>query len=307
MMQKIGSRLSLVDFFQLTYLLFLLGILILSPIKNTYFFVTISIYFFLLLFLFYIISLRTKIKNRILYFWFYFLYPIIYLIVIFQSLYWLLPALNHSVLIENSYDPILYSIDSFLVTVHPVLWFSQFATPLITDIMYIIYSYYFILPLVLMFLLYYHKKYKEMQEAFFILSLSFYLSYIGYILIPARGPRFYLHLEPLQGIYLAGLLRNAINSIEPNKYDAFPSVHQLINILILILAFKYERKFFYFSIPIAVGITISLFYCQYHYVIDVIAGSLFAILFYLIGQKIWNHSNGSFKPQFDLVESFQET
>lgn len=300
MLQKIGSRFSLVDLFHLIYLSFLLVLVFRSPVKNSYFFASAFLYAFLLVGVIFLVRLRQKIKNQSLYFFIYFCYPVVYLLTIFQSLNWLLPALSTRAFLENHYDPLLYAIDSYLVNVHPVIWFAQRAHPLITDLMYLIYSYYFFMPLILLILLLVHKKYTELQSGYFILTLSFYLSYIGYILIPARGPRFYLQLTPVEALFLGDFLRNLINLLEPNKYDAFPSVHQLISVLILLLSYRYERKFFYFSLPIVIGITISLFYCQYHYIVDVIAGTLFAIVFYIIGNKILEKSNGTFRDQLIL-------
>lgn len=300
MLQKIGSRFSLVDLFHFVYLFFLLVLVSRAPERNSYFFLSLFLYSLLFVGLIFLVQLRQKIRNKSLYFGIYFLYPVIYLVVIFQSLNWLMPALSLPSFLENHYDPLLYAIDSYLVDVHPVIWFQQRAHPLLTDFMYIIYTYYFFMPLLLMIILFIHQKYQEMQNSYFILTLSFYLSYIGYILIPARGPRFYMEINPVKGLFLGDLLRDVINTLEPNKYDAFPSVHQLISILILLISFRYERKFFYFSLPVVSGITISLFYCQYHYIVDVIAGTLLAILFYIIGFKILEKSNGRFRDQLLL-------
>jgi membrane-associated phospholipid phosphatase len=300
MLRKIGSRFSLVDLFHLVYLSFLLLLVFRAPVKNGYFFASALLYLLLLVSLFFLVHLRQKIKSQPLYFTIYFCYPVIYLLIIFQSLNWLLPALSTPAFLQNHYDPLLYAIDSYLVNVHPVIWFEQRAHPLITDLMYLIYSYYFFMPLILLILLFVHRKYQELQISYFILTLSFYLSYIGYILIPARGPRFYLALTPVEGLFFSDILRDLINLLEPNKYDAFPSVHQLISVLILLISFRYERKFFYFSLPIVVGITISLFYCQYHYIVDVIAGTVLAIIFFIFGNKITEKSNGTFRDQLIL-------
>jgi membrane-associated phospholipid phosphatase len=239
--------------------------------------------------------LRQKIKNRILYFWLYFWYPVFYLLIIFQSLFWLLPALNQAVIVENRYDALLFTIDMLLVKVHPVIWFGERAHPLLTDVMYIVYLLYFFLPFVLLISLFIQRKFRELQEAYFILGFAFYMAYIGYIFVPARGPRFYLNLEPHTGLFLTRPIRDVINFLEPNKYDAFPSVHQLITVLVLILAYRYERRYFYYLLPIALGITISLFYCQYHYLIDVIVGSILAILFFIMGKYLLERTQGIFR------------
>lgn len=298
MIKKIRSLLSLVDLLHFCYLLFLILLVSCSASKNTFFFRTFFLYLALLILLLIMVAFRPKIKNQRIIFLINFCYPIASLLIIFESLIWLLPALNPMILIENRFDPILYSIDTFLVATHPVIWLNQLAHPIITEIMYLCYTYYFFLPFILMTLLFLHKKYHEIQDMFFILALSFYLSYLGYIFVPACGPRFYLKLDPLAGLYLAENLRNIINFLEPNKYDIFPSVHQLINLEILLFAWIYERKFFYLNLPAAIGITISLFYCQYHYLIDVIAGSVLAVFFFFMGRFIIVKAKGKFRDHW---------
>lgn len=214
---------------------------------------------------------------------------------------WFLPEVNSPAIEANKFDSILYAIDLHFYKIHPVLLFERHAHPLVTDAMYLLYSYYFIMPFVLMIILLKHKKLQVIENSYFILAFSFYMGYIGYMLVPARGPRFYLDIEPLQGIYVAEFLRNLINFLEPNKYDAFPSMHQVISVVILLVSYRYERKLFYFSLPVAIGITISLIYCQYHYVIDVVAGTFLAFLFYFISSYLIEKKNSVFCRQL-LIE-----
>jgi len=294
MLGRFRNRLSLIDFFHFIYLLFLLTISISTSAWNRSLVRIIILYVALLLGLLILVYVRRKIRNERLYFGLYFWYPVCYLLIIFQSMTWLLPEVNSPAIATNKFDSILYGIDLCFYDIHPVLWFERNSHPLVTDAMYLLYSYYFFMPFLLMVLLLRHKKFVALENSYFILALSFYLGYIGYLLVPAKGPRFYLDIEPLQGVYCAEFLRNLIDFLEPNKHDVFPSMHQLINVVILVLSYRYERKLFYVSLPISIGITTSLMYCQYHYVIDVVAGAFLAILFYLLGNYVIEKQNSLF-------------
>ncbi|MBN1349666.1 phosphatase PAP2 family protein [candidate division KSB1 bacterium] len=296
------NRLSHVDFFHFSYLVFLLATSVIYGFRRHSFADITWIYILLLLLLILLIYLRTKISSEKLYFWLYFWYPVIFLLIIFQSMSWFLPVVNLPAIETEKFDTILYSIDSYFYDIHPVIWFARHARPIMTDIMYLFYSYYYFMPLILMTFLILHKKQWEVEKAYFILIFSFYLGYIGYMLVPARGPRFYMDIDPVQGVYIAENMRNLLNFLEANKHDVFPSMHQLIVVVILILSFRYERPFFYFSLPFSFGITISLMYCQYHYVIDVIAGTAFAFVFYFAGDYFAEKYSGYFCHQFTIKQ-----
>ncbi len=60
------------------------------------------------------------------------------------------------------------------------------------------------------------------------------MSYAGYLLVPARGPRFFLrHLqqEPLRGLWLFNLMQGTLDRLESAHYDCFPSGHTELTIL----------------------------------------------------------------------------
>ena len=60
-------------------------------------------------------------------------------------------------------------------------------------------------------------RFAEFQYYAFLIALGFLTSYIGYILVPARGPRFLLkHLQhiPLQGLWLFQGMQNTLDRLE---------------------------------------------------------------------------------------------
>lgn len=215
-------------------------------------------------------------------------YPIIFMFILFESFFMILPYFN-----PKDYDAELSNLDFRLFGVHPTVWIEQFTTPLLTDLMYSLYFFYFPFQFIILFYLYNKKKMIELDKSVFILLFINYSAYIGYFIIPVMGPRFYeplMHLQAkdLNGYILAQPIKAIISFFEPNKFDAFPSLHTAISLSTLILMFKYNRKMFYIFIPVVIGIWIAIVYCRYHYVVDMIAGILWAILVFIVMGKLYD-------------------
>lgn len=112
---------------------------------------------------------------------------------------------------------------------------------------------------------------------------------MGYILFPALGPRYtmlHLHNVELKGVYFFEKISYILNSIEGIKRDAFPSGHTAITLLVLHLAYKFERRLFYIYSPVAALLIFSTVYCRYHYVVDVLGGIGLYLLTLLISRYL---------------------
>ena len=60
--------------------------------------------------------------------------------------------------------------------------------------------------------------------------------------------------------------------------DVFPSGHTQITLLVMVLAFRYRSRTRWFLLGIGSALIVATVYLRYHYVIDLLAGTLFAIL-----------------------------
>jgi membrane-associated phospholipid phosphatase len=119
------------------------------------------------------------------------------------------------------------------------------------------------------------------DRAVFGVVLGFYLSFLGYFLFPAIGPRFTLtHLQTvdLHGIFSADTIRDTLNFLERFKQDAFPSGHTAVVLLVLFYAWQFVRGLFWVFLPVVVALIFSTVYLRYHYMVDVLAGIALAVL-----------------------------
>jgi len=176
----------------------------------------------------------------------------------------------------TTFDARLIAVDHAIFGVHPTVWLERFINPLLTGLLQFAYISYYFIPISLGVVLIARGRFWEFEEVLFGILLCFYLSYVGYLLVPAIGPRFTLsHLQTgdLQVSPFIEKIQDALNGLEKNKTDAFPSGHTAVSLMCLYYAWKErEKKLFAVFIPVVSGLIISTVYLRYHYVIDVIAG-----------------------------------
>ena len=141
----------------------------------------------------------------------------------------------------------------------------------------------------------------EFNQGALLVVFGFYLSYIGYILFPAIGPRFTLHNfqllgNELPGIFLTPYLREFINAgggvgsgVNPMLHvhrDAFPSGHTQLTLTLMYIAFVNRTSIRWSLLVVGSLLIISTIYMRYHYVIDVLAGILLFFVTIYFGKKI---------------------
>jgi membrane-associated phospholipid phosphatase len=61
----------------------------------------------------------------------------------------------------------------------------------------------------------------------------------------------------------------------------------------LLVSFRRARDFFWWVLPIAVCLVISTVYCRYHYLVDVIAGAVLALIAVPVGDRLYDRAVGS--------------
>ena len=217
--------------------------------------------------------------------------PILFIILIYESLGDLIHYLHPDI------DQRLIQIDFSIFGVHPTLWMQQWIVPWFTDLLSLAYISYYFIPVVLMVVLYLKNQRLEFDEAIFILAFGYYVSFIGYILFPAIGPRYtmaHLYSVPLEGSFITDSVRDLLNALEHNKRDCMPSGHTQIVLIVLYLAHRYEKFLFYIFFPIICGLILSTVYLRYHYVIDLFVGATIAVGCMIIGPRLyrmWNKRN----------------
>ncbi len=214
-------------------------------------------------------------------------FPVVCVLVIFDSLGWLVHDIN-----PRDIDPYLIRLDYLIFGGYPTVMLESVYSPVATDILQLAYASYYFLPISLGVILKLRRREEEFGKTVFLILLCFYLSYVGYMLFPALGPRYTInHLQSfdLRGAFVAGPLQTLLNDLEGVKRDAFPSGHTAVALVVSGLAYRFHRGFFYVTLPVVGMLIFSTVYCRYHYVVDIIGGILLAVVTFFIGDKYYGH------------------
>ena len=121
--------------------------------------------------------------------------------------------------------------------------------------------------------------------------------------MPATGPNLnrlgLYHFDgPLNGVFLAGELRQVLAVVEKIKLDCFPSGHTAVSLLALMLAWRYARRLTPIMAPLVLALIVSTVYLRYHYVADVVGGVCLAVGSFFVSE--WLHA--AFERRVGLAE-----
>lgn len=234
-----------------------------------------------------ILLIRTKDRGNLLKLIYDLIFPTACILIIFDSLEQLVHFIN-----PRDIDPLLIKLDYIIFNGYPTVMLENIMAPLLTDILQTAYSSYYFLPVALGITLKIKGDDKAFDQSLFLIMLCFYLSYLGYMLMPALGPRFTMdHLQEraLEGLFIAGPLQEFLNGLEGTKRDAFPSGHTAITLTVVYLAWRFEKRLFAVFLPVALALIVSTVYCRYHYVVDVIGGAALTLITILLGEKYYEY------------------
>ena len=296
--QKLLRNFNPTDFVVFSFYIFLSGLTLLFHDKINYWYVIIALNVLLITFVFWISNKAQKTKSSA---WknlhYYYVVPIIF--VTFKQVYVLISAV-HSL----DYDNVLIAADRFIFGGDPTVFLYQFANPILTEILQIAYGTFFFLPILLGVEFQLKKEFDRFHFIIFSVVFGFFLSYLGYFLLPAIGPRFTLHEFDLTAIEIPGLfltefLREIVNAGEsipsgtPNpmelvQRDVFPSGHTMMTLIVMFLAVKLKSKNKIFFLVDGTLLIFATVYLRYHYVVDVIGGAVFMIISVVIGKMLFN-------------------
>lgn len=297
---------TLIDFLFIGYMI-LLSFLILFFHEGVKYWpiyiITHIILIFLILFFVPIFS-RSKIKLLNFFRWW---YPVL----LFTFNYKEINSFTH-ILVKGWKDGSILKFERLIFGNHPSLWLEQFVSPVVTEIMKFDYfTYYLMLPVGAGFLYFTGKK-REFIRYLATVCLAFYISYIGFILYPVRGPRYALYdkytkdydiniskyygpyvdsdmadknTKALKG-YIFTNLQDFIMRYGSLHGGCMPSSHIAAAFVCMMMMWIYNRKVFYCYLPLVSLLCVSVIYNRYHYISDVVAGLLVGLLSLLITPRL---------------------
>lgn len=187
----------------------------------------------------------------------------------------------------DSVDHLLAAADAWIFGTQPTLWLERCLHPLLTDYLALAYMTYFVFPILLGGWLYLSGHLDAFEEVQIAILITFYLGFIGYILVPAVGPQVILkehYVDPLVGRYFYWHAKQVVLTLQDFPRDCFPSLHTAISSVTLFFLLRNWRQIplRLLIAPIWTILTVSLWvstvYLRYHWVVDVFAGWALAAL-----------------------------
>lgn len=210
-------------------------------------------------------------------------YPMAFIPLLYESLGPLIAAAR-----GPSRDQLLIAADRALFGTDVTVWLQRFVRPFWSDFFAISYVTYYFLAILLGALLWARHP-PEARRFIFTLTVCYLVSYAGYFVLPALGPRSaFAHAVPIDTTPIASAIATTLNDLEHTKFDVFPSGHTMIAAAVLIVAFERLRPAFWWLLPVAACLIVSTVYCRYHYVVDVVAGLLLAFATVPLGDRIYD-------------------
>lgn len=292
------QRFNITDIIVLVFYFFLsmLNILYCSRIESWY--ILLAVNAAVITFVFSVAYLDRPGANR---FWnqihYWYLVPLV--LLTFKEIYLMVLPIR-----QQDFDYLLIAADRWMFGTDPTHVLLKIANPVLTETLQIAYGTFYFLPIILGIDLMINKKISELDFMVFSIIYGFFLSYLGYFLLPAIGPRFTLHEfyninTELPGLLLTNFLREVVNTGEsiprgtPNpaaivQRDVFPSGHTQMTLIVMYLSVRFRVKSRWFLLPTGLLLIFATVYLRYHYVIDLIGGLTFMIITMISGKALFN-------------------
>ena len=201
-------------------------------------------------------------------------YPLLYVSICYREMSILIPAIR-----RTDADWLLAHMDYAIWHAHPTVWLERIESPPLTEFLQVVYSLFIPAVLWVAWRFWARREYAAFRFYAFMIATGFLVSYIGYLLVPARGPRFLLQgmqHAPLKGLWLFGFLQSSLDHLESAAYDCFPSGHTELAILAWWGSRQLSKPWSKLYLGYAVCIIFSTVYLRYHYTVDIAAGMLLA-------------------------------
>jgi membrane-associated phospholipid phosphatase len=177
-------------------------------------------------------------------------------------------------------DHWLAALDYRIWGANPTVWLERIQTPALTEFLQLAYTLFIPAVMLVPVLLWVRRQYRDFQYYAFLIALGFLGSYVGYLIVPARGPRFLLALlqhAPLRGLWLFPHMQAGLDQLESSHYDCFPSGHTALTMLAAWGSRMVSEKLFRVYLFYTPTIIFATVYLRYHYTVDLWAGAALAL------------------------------
>jgi membrane-associated phospholipid phosphatase len=195
-----------------------------------------------------------------------------------------------------SHDDFFMAADQAIFGFQPAREFSRTFghLPWLNEIMFGVYIAYFAFMVFAIWIPYFKGDRAEGERQIFVVATMMAVVSVWYVFFRVQGPKYWLPdlreawYDGFTGGFFVGLFQNTLSHATLSG-AAFPSTHVILTLTTLALAFRNDRRFFAFYVPVAVLILCSTVYIYAHWAVDILGGiafvAIFAPLFYHLYPK----------------------
>jgi len=198
-------------------------------------------------------------------------YPLPFVASCYKEMALFIPAIR-----GVDYDRALANLDYRIWGANPTVWLERWNTPGLTEFLQVVYTLFIPAVLLVAWELWRRHQFKDFRYYAFLIALGFLVSYVGYLAVPARGPRFLLrnlqHFQ-LHGMWLFNGMQRALDRLESAHFDCFPSGHTELTILAGWGSRMISKRWFKVYLAYTPCIIFATVYLRYHYTVDLLAGA----------------------------------
>ena len=169
----------------------------------------------------------------------------------------------------------------------PVLWAAERLTPTSLELFSFIYAFFIPYLYLSIFLGLVARPEREREEFITAFAFTYGASFVGYLLLPARGPIVHQAAEfaaPLEGGYFHRMVVESIDAMG-GPHGAFPSLHVGASTFLCSFDLRHNTLRGLLYLPLVLLIAVSTIFVRYHYVVDLVAGASIGILATLVASR----------------------
>lgn len=242
--------------------------------------------------------------NRVLEFFRHF-YPVLLFVFFYNE-----TGVLNRMFVSDYVDPFFLRLEQRLFNGQPCIEFMErLPYVVVSEVFYAAYFSYYIMIGGVGLALFWRQR-TAFHHYVSVLSFVFYACYLTYIFLPVAGPRglfreiggYRISLADaglaVQPSFPEAIQRGPFNRIMAFLYDnfeamgaAFPSSHVAIAVCTCWFSWLYLPRIRWIHTVMVILLCLSTVYCRYHYVVDVIAGVLAALVLVPLGN--WLSKRGS--------------
>jgi membrane-associated phospholipid phosphatase len=217
-------------------------------------------------------------------------YPLPYVGYFYREMALLIPGVRYADISRKFSDRWLANLDFRIWHNNPCVWLERIQSPALTEWEQLVYALFIPAVILVAVLLWRKGRFTEFQYYAFLIATGYLVSYIGYIFVPARGPRYLLnslqHI-PLQGLWLFRTMQDGLDKLESYHYDCFPSGHTELTLLACWGSRVVSKRWFRIYLAYTPFLIFATVYLRYHYTVDLAAGATAAFVLAAAGPVVY--------------------